>query len=134
MAEAINFANVTTDEIRLKLLKLLEDPKYAIRSKRLSQSFRDQKETPLDRAVWWIEWVLRNPQPDYLTSPTLRLGHIVSSAFDVVAFLVTAIILTVFIVVTLASITIRAIWLAKKTSAPLHTHEQSKAMKTKKIL
>lgn len=134
MAEAINYGNVTTNEIRSKLLKLLEDPKYAIRSKRLSHSFRDQKESPLERAVWWIEWVLRNPQPDYLTSPTLRLGHIVGSAFDVVAFLVTVAILTVFIVVLLASIAIRAIWLAKKTSAPLHTHERSKAKKTKKIL
>lgn len=51
-----------------------------IRSKR----FRDQREKPIDRAVWWIEYILRHPNPDHLQSPVLKLGFLRSNLFDIV--------------------------------------------------
>lgn len=86
---------MTTTEIKSKLLKLLEEPKYAIAGKRLAQDFRDQKETPLERALWHIEWAMRNPQPNYLKSPALELGHIAANNYDVVALLTIALVLMV---------------------------------------
>lgn len=41
---------------------------------------------PLDRAVWWIEWILRNPDPTYLRSPTLDLGFFRSNIYDIILF------------------------------------------------
>lgn len=129
VAEAVDFTNITADEIKSKILKLLEDPKYAIRSKRLSQRFRDQKETPMERAVWWIEWVLRNPQPDFLKAPTLQLGHIVGSAFDVIAFLVAIAILIVTLFAKCVFVLARAIRSTRKVAIRTKTYP-----KTKKIL
>lgn len=89
IAEIVDFTKLSSSEVetelKLKLLKVLEDPKYAIASKQLSQSFRDQKEAPLERALWHIEWAMRNPSPDYLNSPSLKLGHIAANNYDVVA-------------------------------------------------
>lgn len=118
---------MTTGEIKSKLLKVLEDPKYAINSKRLSQSFRDQKEKPLERAVWWIEWVLRNPQPDFLRSPTLQTGHIVGSAFDVVAFVVAMALLALFTVTKVTVFAMGAIRSPKTQALP------SQSLKTMKL-
>lgn len=72
----------------MKLANILERKNYSERVKQLSQAFRDQPKKPLDRAIWWIEWTLRNPRPDYLKSPTLRIGHFVGNSFDVISFLI----------------------------------------------
>lgn len=85
--ESIDFHTMTTKVVKEKLQKLLEDPKYMENAKKMSARFRDQKEQPLDRAVWWIEWVLRNPDCDYLKSPVLRLGFIVGNSFDIIAII-----------------------------------------------
>lgn len=50
-----------------------------------SKNFRDQPEKkPLDRAIWWIEFILRNPNPSYLRSPVLDLGFFKSNLYDVI--------------------------------------------------
>lgn len=76
---------MTTEIVTEKLKLVLEDPKYAKNMTELSIRFRDQKEKPLDRAIWWVEWVLRNPNAvEFLKSPVLRLGLIVGNFYDVI--------------------------------------------------
>lgn len=85
IAEPIEFRTMTTEIVKEKLKLILEDPKYATNMAKLSFQFRDQKEKPLDRAIWWIEWVLRNPNAvDFLKSPVLRLGFIAGNFYDVI--------------------------------------------------
>lgn len=98
-AEKIDFHTMTTEIVTEKLYKILEDPKYTENIKKLSARFRDQKEKPLHRAVWWIEWLLRNPNADFLKSPVLRLGFIRGNSFDVIA-VVTIILLVIILLVT----------------------------------
>ena len=62
-------------------------PHYSVRftenAKIISNRFRDQPQKPLDRAVWWIEYILRNPKPAHLQSPTMALGWFASNSYDV---------------------------------------------------
>lgn len=69
----------------MKLLEILKNPKYATNAKMLSKRFQDQKEKPLERAIWWIEWAIRNPDGEHMKSPVLKLGYIVGNSFDVIA-------------------------------------------------
>lgn len=91
-AEGLDSLTLTKKEIRKKLFQVLEDPKYAANAKKLSAHFKDQKELPLNRAVWWIEWVLRNPNADYMKSPVLRIGYIVGNSLDLIAFITLALV------------------------------------------
>lgn len=102
IAESIEFRTMTTESVKQKLKLVLEDPKYATNMAKLSVRFRDQKEKPLDRAIWWVEWVLRNPNAvDFLKSPVLRLGFIVGNFYDVI-FIISIIIFSIlFILVKL---------------------------------
>lgn len=84
-AEGVDFQTMTTETIKEKLHKILNDPKYYQNAKKLSERFTDQKEKPLERAIWWVEWLLRNPDNDYLKSPVLRLGFIVGNSYDIIA-------------------------------------------------
>lgn len=87
-AEKIDFYTMTTSHITEVLRKILDDPEYLLNAKNISRKYKDQKEKPLERAIWWIEWLLRNPNCDYLRSPVLHLGFIIGNSYDVVAFIV----------------------------------------------
>lgn len=99
IAESVHFYTMTTNEIKEKLQNILENGKYKENVKKISKRFRDQKEKPIDRAIWWINWVLRNPNADYLKSPMLRLGFFVGNAYDLIAFVTFVIILILYIFV-----------------------------------
>lgn len=58
---AIRNLAMTKDIIRDKLFKIPEDTRCYENAKKMSAHSRDHKEKPLDRAVWWIELLLRNP-------------------------------------------------------------------------
>ncbi len=98
VGEQLNFRTLTTEKLVDKLKLVLEDPKYAENAKELSARFRDQKETPIERAVWWSEWLIRNPNCEHLKSPVLRLGFIAGNSYDVIA----AISIVAFIILWIA--------------------------------
>lgn len=52
----------------------------------VSKLFRDKPEKPLDRALWYIEYVLRHPEPNHLQSPTVKLGSFKSNLYDILLF------------------------------------------------
>lgn len=63
--------------------------------KLVSKRFRDQPERPVDRAVWWIEYVMRNPNPEHLRSPVLKMGFVAGNSYDVLVFVY--VVVTVFL-------------------------------------
>ena len=73
---------------------MLLNPIYAVNAKKASQQFRDQKELPLDRAVWWIEWAMRNPNANHFQHMGSNLTFIELYSLDVV-ILMTVIVLFV---------------------------------------
>ncbi|XP_055531270.1 UDP-glucosyltransferase 2-like [Wyeomyia smithii] len=83
VAEALDFQTLSVEKIRNTVLKVLQTPKYRENMQRRSRFFRDQPEKPLDRAIWWMEYVIRNPDANHFRSPTLELGTIRSNLLDV---------------------------------------------------
>lgn len=67
---------------------------YKENIKVMSKYLKDQKELPLDRALWWIEWVLRNPN-SYVVNHGKNLNFFQIQSIDVISVLtVTALALT----------------------------------------
>lgn len=81
-AERIHYEDLTAALVETKVRQVLEDPKYQRNMDRRSQRFRDQPETPLQRAVWWVEYVLRDPDPTHLQSPVRVIGPFVANLWD----------------------------------------------------
>lgn len=64
-----------------------------------SKHFRDQPELPLERALWWVEWVLRNPDSNHLKTPAnMKLNGFQSNSYDVIFVLFLTIIVLVFLI------------------------------------
>ena len=53
--------------------KVLHDPKYKNTAQRLGSALNDQLTKPMDRAVWWIEHIIRHPTMYQGKSPVHKL-------------------------------------------------------------
>lgn len=70
---------------------------YKENIKIISKYFKDQKELPLDRALWWIEWVLRNPS-FYVRNRGKNLHFFQIQSIDVISFLTLIILVLTYII------------------------------------
>uniref|UniRef100_A0A182PSE1 UDP-glycosyltransferases domain-containing protein n=1 Tax=Anopheles epiroticus TaxID=199890 RepID=A0A182PSE1_9DIPT len=86
VAEPLDFSSLSTEKIRSTVQRVLETPIYRENMQRRAMYFRDQPAKPLERAIWWIEYVLRHPTVQHLRSPTLQLGALRANLVDVYAF------------------------------------------------
>lgn len=84
----LDLKNLSKETIRNALLRVLTEEKFSKNMQKRAQLLKDQTESPLDRAVWWIEWVLRHPHSNHMRSPMLDLGYLAKGNFDVFIFLV----------------------------------------------
>ncbi|XP_069696750.1 UDP-glycosyltransferase UGT5-like [Periplaneta americana] len=79
---------------------------YRENAQRLSRVFRDQPLTPLERAVFWTEYVIRHKGAPHMRSAALDLAWYQYFLLDVIAFLVLAVgsvLLIVFLVLRAVS-------------------------------
>lgn len=85
IAESLDFYSLSYNGIKTIFQQILGNRTYSANAKRLSRLIKDQKEHPLDRAIWWIEWILRYPHVN-TKSPVNTLGYFVGNSLDVISF------------------------------------------------
>ena len=83
----------------LLLLLLLLLCSYATRMRRVSELMRDQKERPLDRAVYWIEYVIRHQGAQHLRSPSRYLNVFQRDLIDIALAAFVFILAAVYVIV-----------------------------------
>lgn len=110
----IEYAKLSKSELEAKLRQVLDDPKYTVAVKQVSHNFRDQKELPIERALWHIEWTIRNPHAAHLESPVLRLGHIAANNYDIIVLFVVVALLSI-VITWILFIRCIATWIRKPT-------------------
>lgn len=92
----LNYFTLSVHSIKSALLEALENPKYFQNAQKRSRLFRDQPNKPIDRADFWIEWLLRHID-DYsvIRLPITDLGVVVSNSYDVMGFLIAVFLLII---------------------------------------
>jgi glucuronosyltransferase len=97
VAEIVQLGNLTVESIVRTVKNVAENRKYREKMEKLSRMFRYQKESPLERAVYWTEFLLEN-SADHLKSPTVKLGVVASKSYDVISLLL----LSIYVLLKLA--------------------------------
>ncbi|XP_035853027.1 UDP-glucuronosyltransferase 2B31-like [Sander lucioperca] len=97
VAKNLDIATVNKDNFLEALKEVLYDPSYRQKMKALSNLQRDQPMKPLDRAMFWIEFVMRHKGAAHLRTESYKMSMIQYHSIDVVVFLL-AVILLVFTV------------------------------------
>lgn len=98
VAERLELKHLSTENILDVIQKVFRSTYYRERIRFRSSLVKDTFVKPLDNAIWWIEWLMRHPDKNYLRSPVLQLGQFKSNLYDLIGILfILTIILTVFI-------------------------------------
>ncbi|XP_049779368.1 UDP-glycosyltransferase UGT5-like [Schistocerca cancellata] len=87
VGEKIEFGELTTDSVLRAIRHVIENPSYQENMKRLSAVYREHQSTSLERAVWWVEYVIRQQGAPHLRSAALNLHWWQLLLLDVIAFI-----------------------------------------------
>ncbi|XP_051806742.1 UDP-glucuronosyltransferase 2A1-like isoform X6 [Acanthochromis polyacanthus] len=95
VAKVLDLATVNKDNFLEALKEVLYQPSYREKMKVLSSLHRDQPMKPLDRAMFWIEFVMRHKGAAHLRTESYKMSTIQYHSIDVAAFLL-AVVLLIF--------------------------------------
>lgn len=111
----VNFRDLSVETFKAKILEILDNPKYFKNAQKVSKLFKDKPEKPLNVAVWWVEYAIRNPNLENLRSPTLQLGPFASKSYDVLLAVIALLHVVAFAVVKVLKRVLRVRKEKKKT-------------------
>ncbi|XP_047108291.1 UDP-glycosyltransferase UGT5-like [Schistocerca piceifrons] len=86
----LDFEDVTKETLLRSSRSVLEDPKYKENMRRMSAIFREHQADSLERAVWWVEYVIRHKGAPHMRSAALDLHWWQFLLLDVIAFILVA--------------------------------------------
>lgn len=95
----VNINTMTSADLLNALRTVINEPSYKENAMRLSRIHHDQPVKPLDRAVFWIEFVMRHKGAKHLRPAAHDLTWFQYHSLDVIAFLLTCV-ATALILVT----------------------------------
>ncbi|XP_063042772.1 UDP-glucuronosyltransferase 2C1-like [Engraulis encrasicolus] len=108
-ARVLEASSLTSANFKEALLDVLENPSYKEAMQRLSRLHRDNEMHPLDRAIFWIEYVLRNKGAGPLRAEGDRLPWYVYHSVDVGLFLLTVLVVSVWLFFKFCKMVLRRI-------------------------
>ncbi|XP_078663716.1 UDP-glucuronosyltransferase 2C1-like [Branchiostoma floridae x Branchiostoma belcheri] len=83
----LDFSTVTADQLYQAILHVVTNNSYRETAARLSRLHRDQPQSPMERAVWWIEHVIQHGRLPHLRARAVELPWYQYYLLDVAAFL-----------------------------------------------
>ncbi|XP_008049630.1 UDP-glucuronosyltransferase 2A3 [Carlito syrichta] len=98
-AVEINFSTMTSADVLRALRTVIYEPFYKENAMRLSRIHHDQPVKPLDRAVFWIEYVMRHKGAKHLRPAVHDLTWFQYYSLDVIGFLLACIATALFLII-----------------------------------
>ncbi|XP_016043838.1 UDP-glucuronosyltransferase 2A2 isoform X4 [Erinaceus europaeus] len=97
-AVEVNINTMTSADLLNALRTVINEPSYKENAMRLSRIHHDQPVKPLDRAVFWIEFVMRHKGAKHLRPAAHDLTWVQYHSLDVIGFLLACVAATMFLV------------------------------------
>ncbi|XP_067236181.1 UDP-glucuronosyltransferase 2A3-like isoform X3 [Chanodichthys erythropterus] len=97
-AKIVDFATLDRNVFLEALKEVLHNSSYRENMQRLSRLHHDQPMKPLDRAVFWIEFVMRNRGAPHLRTQSFRMSWIEYHCIDVIFTLLMIFVLSCFVI------------------------------------
>ncbi|CAL4153808.1 unnamed protein product [Meganyctiphanes norvegica] len=85
--EVLYWDDMTVDKIVKSINKIINDPRYAQNLKVVSSALKDQKDSPAERTVWWVEYAIRHRGAPHMDYAGKHLNTLQYYMIDVFCFL-----------------------------------------------
>ncbi|XP_061077352.1 UDP-glucuronosyltransferase 2B1-like [Conger conger] len=90
-AQILEIGTLNKDSFLQALQEVLHEPSYRMNMQRLSRLHLDQPMKPLDRAMFWIEFVMRHKGAAHLRTESYRMPWYAYHSVDVIMLLLAAV-------------------------------------------
>uniref|UniRef100_H2PDG0 UDP-glucuronosyltransferase n=2 Tax=Pongo TaxID=9599 RepID=H2PDG0_PONAB len=97
-AVSLDFNTMSSTDLLNALKTVINDPLYKENAMKLSRIHHDQPVKPLDRAVFWIEFVMRHKGAKHLRVAAHDLTWFQYHSLDVIGFLLACVAAVIFII------------------------------------
>ncbi|XP_076993134.1 UDP-glucuronosyltransferase 2B17-like isoform X2 [Tamandua tetradactyla] len=97
-AVSLDIFTLTSTDLLNALKTVINDPSYKENAMKLSRINRDQPVKPLDRAVFWIEFIMRHKGAKHLRPAALNLTWAQYHSLDVIGFLLACAAIVTFLI------------------------------------
>ncbi|XP_076993273.1 UDP-glucuronosyltransferase 2A1 isoform X4 [Tamandua tetradactyla] len=94
----VNMNTMTSADLLRALRTVINEPSYKENAMRLSSIHHDQPVKPLDRAVFWIEFVMRHKGAKHLRPAAHDLTWLQYHSLDVMGFLLACVVTAIFLI------------------------------------
>ncbi|XP_006873824.1 PREDICTED: UDP-glucuronosyltransferase 2B31-like isoform X1 [Chrysochloris asiatica] len=98
-AVSLNIDTMTSTDLLNALKTVINDPFYKENAMRLSAIHHDQPVKPLDRAVFWIEFIMRHKGAKHLRPASHDLTWYQYYSLDVIGFLLACVAIVTFVII-----------------------------------
>ncbi|KAJ3663943.1 hypothetical protein Zmor_008157 [Zophobas morio] len=85
---SLDYKKITTENFLSRVRQVLDNPVYSENIKTLSRMYRDRKEFPLETAIFWAEYAIRNNGCQILNTQTRNLPPYEAFNLDIVTLFI----------------------------------------------
>lgn len=83
----VTYKNLTAKSLSWAIKEVLDNKKYTENVKKISKRLMDQPQTPMEKAIFWVEYVIRNDGAPFMKTSARNLDMIEYHNLDVYAVL-----------------------------------------------
>lgn len=91
------YTNLTEASLSWAINEVLYNPKYQKNTNEIASRLHDQPQPPMEKAIFWVEYVLRHDGAYYMQTSAQYLNFIEYHNLDVYATFAAAIFLSIFL-------------------------------------
>ncbi|KAG4068827.1 hypothetical protein HA402_004975 [Bradysia odoriphaga] len=109
-AVLLPFADLSESTFSAVLDEALSNPTYGNVVKKLSNLNRDRPEHPLDKAAFWIEYVIRHNGAKHMQSPAVHLNILQYYMVDAISFILAALYFSIWLIKFVFKVILRKVF------------------------
>ena len=98
-AVRLDWISITTENFLAAINKAMTDEDMKKNMKNAHNLFVDSRDPPLERALWWVDYVIRNQGAKFLRPHSVDLPWFQYHLLDVIAFILAVLLINTFIII-----------------------------------
>ncbi|KPJ19194.1 Vitellin-degrading protease [Papilio machaon] len=105
----LNYNELSEEKFKRAIDTVIGDDKYRENIVKLRNIINDQPQSPLDKAIWWTEYVIRNKGAQHLKSPTANISWIKYLEIELIAIVTAIFLLFIILLISIVKFLVRII-------------------------